>query len=56
MTKNVSITIDIDVARIMLGVAGVKSNKIKEASDDDIFEKVLSLIGCYGATFKIEKE
>lgn len=56
MTKTVKVTIDIDVARIMLGVAGFNSNKIKEASDDEIFEKVLSLIGCYGATFKIEKE
>ena len=40
----------------MLKVAGFKPEEINKASDDEIFEKVLSLIGCYGATFEIEEK
>ena len=55
MTKNVNITIDIEVARTMLGVAGFSIKEIEEATDDEIFAKVLSMIKCYGATFEVKE-
>ena len=54
MTKNVKITINIKVARMMLGVAGFNPQRIAQMSDDEIFAKVLSMINCYGATSIIE--
>ena len=53
MTKNVSITIDIAIARRMLCVAGFDYEKIHNATDNEIFEKVLTMIDCYGATFEV---
>ena len=50
MTKTVKITINIKTARTMLGVAGFNSRAIAELSDDEVFEKVLRMIECYGAT------
>ncbi len=50
MTKNVNITMDIKVARMMLGVAGFSPKVTENSTDDEIFAKVLSLIECYGAT------
>lgn len=55
MTKNVNITIDIKIARTMLGVAGFNSERISQMSDDEIFKKVLSLIECYGATSEVKE-
>lgn len=54
ITKTVKVTIDMDVARMMLDMAGF----VKEAkeSDDKVFGKVLELIECYGATTKIVEE
>jgi hypothetical protein len=52
MTKNVTITIDIKIARKMLGVAGFYK-QAEKMSDDEVFEKVLTLIECYGATSSI---
>lgn len=53
MERDVHIKIDIPVARKMLIVAGWDFQKIQAASDDEIFEKVLEQIDCYGATFEI---
>lgn len=53
MEKAVSITVDIEVARDMLQLAGFDPDEIENASEDEIFEKVLSLLDCYGATYKI---
>ncbi|MBQ8245833.1 MAG: hypothetical protein IJZ42_01755 [Lachnospiraceae bacterium] len=53
MTKNVNITIDIKIARMMLSVAGFGLEEIKHSTDEEIFAKVLSLIECYGATSEI---
>lgn len=55
MTKDISITIDIAIARRMLTVAGWSYDEIRRATDDEIFEKVLTLIDCYGATFKMKE-
>ena len=49
MVKKVNITIDINVARTMLGVAGFNLSDVKKMSDGEVFETVLSLIECYGA-------
>lgn len=54
MTKNVAITLDIRVAKMMLGVAGFYH--ASELSDEEVFEKVLSLIDCYGATSIIKED
>jgi len=53
MERDVHIKIDIPVARKMLIVAGWSYNEIHSASNIEIFEKVLELIACYGATFEI---
>lgn len=53
MTKTVDITIDIAIARKMLGVAGFNYNEISNATDEEVFEKVLTMIDCYGVTFKL---
>lgn len=50
MTKTINVTIDIDIARKMLTVAGFNPDRIYKASEEEIFHKVLSLIECYGAT------
>lgn len=55
MTKDVSITIDIALARRALGVAGY-FKEIIQATDDEVFEKVLTLLDCYGATFKVKEK
>lgn len=56
MTKTVNITIDIAVARKMLTVAGFNYDEIYNASDGEIFEKVLSMVDIYGATYKTPNE
>jgi hypothetical protein len=53
MTKTVSVTIDIEVARSMLRCAGFSTYG---ATDDEVFAKVLSIIDCYGATCEIQTE
>ena len=56
MTKKVNITIDVAIARKMLCVAGFSWDEINRATDDEIFEKVLTMIDCYGMTFDVMKE
>ena len=56
MTKNVNITIDISIARKMLTVAGFEYNTIYNATEDEVFGKVLSMLDCYGATFEIQND
>lgn len=56
MTKTVSFTINIPRAHEMLQLAGFKSDEIQNATDDEIFEKVLSMTECYGAAFTVQKE
>lgn len=51
MTKTVNITIDIATARKMLVVAGFNYNELYGVTEDEIFEKVLSLLDCYGCGF-----
>jgi hypothetical protein len=56
MKKIVYITVDTAIARRMLAVAGWDFHKIQSASDDEIFEKVLEQIDCYGASFDVKEE
>ncbi len=56
MTKHVKITVDIAIARRMLAVAGFGLEEISEATDDEIFEKVLGMIDCYGVTFEVKED
>lgn len=55
MKKIVEITVDTAIARQMLEVAGFSLEKLRKASDDEIFEKVLSMIDCYGAAFEVKE-
>lgn len=48
MTKNVEITINIDIARKVLRAAGYD---VDEWTDDEIFAKALKIV--YGLTFQI---
>jgi len=50
MKKNIEITLDTNIARKMLGVVGFD---MTNSTDDEVFEKVLSLINKYGAVSKI---
>ena len=50
ITKTVDISIDTNVARKMLGIAGFHYERLNAATDDEVFAKVLSMIECYGAT------
>lgn len=53
--KNMCISIDIDIARKMLDVAGYYD--VYEKSDEEVFELVMKQIKCYCATYKeIPKE
>lgn len=54
MTKTVTVTVDIAIARRMLTVAGFNYEEIHSSSDDEIFEKVLSMIDCYGAAVTLD--
>lgn len=51
LEKTVTVKINTHVARQMLELAGFFS--INEKSDDEVFEKVMSMILCYGATYEI---
>ena len=53
MTKNVEITIDINIARKMLRVAGVLS--VNTMTDEEIFEKALKMNEEYGVTSVIRE-
>ena len=53
VTKNVTISINITAARKVLSIAGF-CKQAEEMSDDEIFQKVLSMIECYGATSTID--
>ena len=55
MEKMAKIKIDLDVAREMLGLAGFDYDKMHNATDDEVVEKVLSMIECYGATYEISE-
>lgn len=50
--KDITIKIDTKVARMMLGVAGYQG--CKEKSDEEVFEMVMDMIFCYGATYERE--
>jgi len=50
MTKQVNVTVDIDVARTMLNLAGFD---IKGKSDDEVFEQVLDIMIDYGGTGEV---
>lgn len=50
MTKQVNVTVDIDIARVMLGIAGLD---IKGKSDDEVFEQVLEMMTDYGGTGEV---
>ena len=50
MTKQVNVTVDIDVARVMLNLAGFE---VKGKSDDEMFEQVLEMMTDYGGTAEI---
>lgn len=54
MKKTVEVTVNIAVARKMLGVAGFSLEELREATDDEIFGKVLDQIVCYGASFEVK--
>ena len=53
VTKNVEISINIDIAKKALGMAGF--NDTFNMSNDEVFENVLTLIECYGAKSIIEE-
>ena len=55
MTRMVEITVDVAIARRMLCVAGFSCEEITGATDDEIFEKVLSLSECYGMKFEMKE-
>lgn len=55
MKKTVEFTINISWARTMLKLAGFNYDEISRASDDEIFEKVLTMTDCYGATFEVKE-
>ncbi|MBQ8218354.1 MAG: hypothetical protein IJZ79_03520 [Bacilli bacterium] len=48
MTRSVSITVNIDIARKMLNVAGYSYNSLKSKSDEEIFFQALSMCEEYG--------
>jgi hypothetical protein len=52
ITKNVKVTVDIETAKMMLEVAGCGYLQLQDKSDDEIFELVLHVMACYGATTK----
>lgn len=49
MERTVNINIDIKIARNMLGIAGF-SKVAYQGSDEEVFNAVLDMISCYGAT------
>ena len=51
MTRDVKITMDVNIARMMLGVAGFW--EASNMTDDEVFEKVLTMIEAYGAKSEI---
>ena len=53
LTKNVEITIDINIARKMLRVAGISS--VNTMTDEEIFEKALKMNEEYGVTSVIRE-
>lgn len=52
MTKNVEVTVDIQIAKRMLGVAGI--NNANKMTDDEVFEKVLQMNEMYGVKYAIK--
>lgn len=48
MTRSVSITVNINIARKMLVVAGYSHNSLKSKSDEEIFFQALSMCEEYG--------
>lgn len=53
MKKNVEITINLEIARYMLRVAGIITSNL---TDDEIFDKVLDQLTKYGTTYSIDQE
>lgn len=54
MKKIVEVTVDIRIARLMLAVAGF--NNISNMTDNEVFEKALSMNEEYGVTSEIIQE
>lgn len=48
--KTVTVKINTKIARQMLELAGF--HDLNEKSDEEVFEKVMSMILCYGATYE----
>lgn len=55
MTKNVKVTINLNVARSMLGLAGFW-DLAQTGTDDEIFAQVLDMMTCYGAKTEIVED
>jgi len=53
MTKNVEVTVDIKIARMMLVVAGFTF--VDNMTDDEVFEQALKMNEEYGVTSVIKK-
>ena len=51
MTKDVVIDLDIELARQMLQVFGLQTDNM---NDDEVFDKVLERIKCYGVSWVVK--
>jgi hypothetical protein len=51
LEKTVTVKVNTKIARQMLDLAGFYS--AYEKSDDEVFEMVMNMMSCYGATYKI---
>lgn len=54
MKRTVEITIDIPIARKMLVVAGYWK-EINAMTDDEVLEKVLEQVVCYGVQYEVKE-
>lgn len=52
ITKDAKVSVDIQIARKMLRVAGFSYEEIQQATDDEIFKMALSMSDCYGVSFE----
>lgn len=50
--KNVEVTVNIKIARMMLQVAGF--HKVCDMSDNEVFEKALFMASEYGVEFEVK--
>lgn len=52
ITKDAKVSVDIQIARKMLRVAGFFYEETQQATDDEIFKMALSMSDCYGVSFE----